>query len=381
MAKKTKKRGNGEGSIIQRKDGRWMGSITIGRNTNGKLIRKCIYGKTRKEVQDRMVQVASELAKGSFFEPSKMLLKDWLINWLKNYKSIKLKPKTYDGYETIINSGIIPFIGDKQLKELQASDIQKFYNDRYNDGKGLATSTIRKTHVILKSALKQAVTNDLIHKNPADYVELPSMQKREIRAFTKAEQKKFEHYSKEYRLYEAFIINLDTGMRLCEILALTWDDVDLDINEIHIKKNLVSVKDRSKSNKKNKLLVQNSSKTKNSTRSIPLTKRCVLLLKELKIRQQKLSEIVFCSKVGTHVSPRNYERTFQKICKKAGIDNCNTHTMRHSFATRLFEAGVPAKTISQLLGHSSVSFTLDTYTHVLPDTKNEAIKVLESISL
>ena len=127
--------------------------------------------------------------------------------------------------------------------------------------------------------------------------------------------------------------------------------------------------------------MQNSRKTKNSTRSIPLTKRCVLLLKELKIRQQKLSEIVFCSKVGTHVSPRNYERTFQKICKKAGIDNCNTHTMRHSFATRLFEAGVPAKTISQLLGHSSVSFTLDTYTHVLPDTKNEAIKVLESISL
>lgn len=381
MAKKTKKRGNGEGSIIQRKDGRWMGSITIGRNTNGKLIRKCIYGKTRKDVQDKMVQVASELAKGSFFEPSKMLLKDWLIYWLKNYKSIKLKPKTYDGYETIINSGIIPFIGDKQLKELQASDIQKFYNDRYNDGKGLATSTIRKTHVILKSALKQAVTNDLIHKNPADYVELPSMQKREIRAFTKAEQKKFEYHSKEYRLYEAFIINLDTGMRLCEILALTWDDVDLDKNEIHIKKNLVSVKDRSKSNKKNKLLVQNSSKTKNSTRSIPLTKRCVLLLKELKIRQQKLSEIVFCSKVGTHVSPRNYERTFQKICKKAGIDNCNTHTMRHSFATRLFEAGVPAKTISQLLGHSSVSFTLDTYTHVLPDTKNEAIKVLESISL
>lgn len=370
------KKSNGEGSIYKRKDGKFAGQITTGRDLKGKLIRKTVYGDTKTEVLKKLDTVKRELALGLYTQPDKTIVYDWVFYWLNSYKKIKLKPRTFDSYEQLINNYIKPDIGHLLIQKLTTKDIQLMYNARFESS--LSANTIRKIQNVLKPALKQAVTEGLLIKNPAEFVQLPEIQKKDIKAFTKDEQFLFEQTAKQYRQYEAFIINLDTGLRTSEILALEWDDIEFEEGKIIVNKNLVHIKNRKdNSTTVRKLLLQDSSKTKNSTRIIPLTQRSIKLLKELKLKQQSLSNIVFCSKAGTYLTPRNYARTFQKVLKKANIEMCSPHTMRHTFATRLFEAGVPAKTISQLLGHASVAFTLDTYTHVLPNTKKEAIELLE----
>jgi len=375
------KRGNGEGYISKRKDGRWVGAITVGKTYDGKQKRKTVYGKNRTEVRDKINQISRELATNTYREPPDIKVSEWMDIWLQQYKKIKLKPKTYDGYESLINTSINPSLGNLKLVHLKAKDIQYLYNRKYNDGNGISTNTLRRIHTVLKSALNQALINELIVKNPAIGVQLPVLNKREIIALNTVEQRKFLKCAEKYRLYGAFVVNFDTGLRMSEILALKWDDIDLQEGIIYVNKNLVLVKDRDSKNKKNKLLVQDSSKTKKSTRSIPLTERSLYILKTLKVKQQVISDIVFCSQTGGYVWPRNYERTFQKVVKKAKLKKCNTHTMRHTFATRLFERGVSAKTISELLGHSSVSFTLDTYAHVLPNNKIKAVRTLDRVRL
>lgn len=369
------KKSNGEGSIYKRKDGKFAGQITIGRDSAGKLIRKTVYGDTKTEVLNKLDTVKRELALGLYVQPDKTTVYEWVFYWLNSYKKIKLKPRTFDSYEQLINNYIKPDIGHLLLQKLTTKDIQLMYNARFESS--LSANTIRKIQNVIKPALKQALTEGLLIKNPADFVQLPEIQKKDIKAFTKDEQFLFEQTAKQYRQYEAFIINLDTGLRTSEILALEWDDIDFEEGKIIVNKNLVHIKNRKDNSTVRKLHLQDSSKTKNSTRIIPLTQRSIKLLRELKLKQQALSNVIFCSKAGSYLTPRNYARAFQKVLKKANIEMCSPHTMRHTFATRLFEAGVPAKTISLLLGHASVAFTLDTYTHVLPNTKKEAIELLE----
>lgn len=322
-----------------------------------------------------MDEIKKDLLLGLYVKPNLTTVGDWVKYWLNSYKKITLKPRTFDGYEIILKKTIQPYIGNIPLQKLTTKDIQLMYNTRYENG--LSGNSIRKVHNVLKPALKQAVIEGIISKNPAEYVQLPETIKADIKVFNEQEQELFEKIAEEYRLFNAFVFNLDTGLRTSEILALTWDCIDFDKNLLIVKKNLVYIKNRGEGNK-NILLVQDSSKTQNSTRTIPLTNRCINMLKQLKLKQQKLTDIIFCNQNGGYITPRNYTRTFEKVINKTGIDKCSPHTMRHTFATRLFEVGVPAKTISQLLGHSSVSFTLDVYVSVLPDSKVDAIKKLET---
>lgn len=328
------KRSNGEGSVYKRKDGRWMGSMSIGRNDEGKIIRKTVYGKTKKEVILKMDNTKHELNIGSYIEPDTITIEEWIKYWLKSYKDNKVKPRTYDSYESLARINIYPDLGEIKLQKLSIQDIQEVFNKKYEEG--LSANTIHKINIVLKSALNKAIIEGYIIKNPASFVEIAQIDKKNIKAFTPEEQSTFEEYSMSHRLYTSFIMNLDTGLRTSEILALTWDDIDFIDGEVSINKNLVIIKDRSRETGF-KTIIQDSSKTKNSTRKIPLTKRCILLLKQLKLKQQMKSNIIFCSEVGTYMSPRNYSRTFQNILKKAKMELCNLHTMRHTFATRLFE--------------------------------------------
>ena len=149
---------------------------------------------------------------------------------------------------------------------------------------------------------------------------------------------------------------------------------------VSVNKNLVVVKNRDDNNdKKTSLLIQDTTKTKSGKREIPLTKRTLNLLKQLKLKNPKGSDIVFCSEKGTYISPRNFERTFKKVIAKAKIENCNVHTMRHTFATRLIESGVSIKVVSELLGHADVIVALNTYAHALPNTKKEAVEMLDKL--
>jgi len=301
-----------------------------------------------------------------------------LITWLKEYKAINLKPRTYDVYETQIKHNIIPEIGHFELKELKQQDLQRFYNKKYNKGKGLSSSTIRKIHNIINSALDKAVENDVMRKNVVKNVELPKLTKPQVKAFTLQEQDLFLETAREFSLYNAFIVNVDTGLRAGELLALTWKDVDLDKGLITVSKNIINVKDRAENAKlKNKIIVQDSPKTEASNRTIPLTQRSLQVLKSM--YDNKTCDIVFPSKKNTYVSLRNYQRAFYSILKKAGLEKCSPHVLRHTFVTRCFERNVQTKVISEMIGHAKIAHTTDIYTHVMLDVKRDAVNALDEL--
>lgn len=370
------RRGNGEGSIVKRKDGRWQGSIVVGRDASGKLIRKTVYGKTRQEVQEALNKISGQLYSKTYIEPSSIELGCWLKDWLRNYKSISLKPTTYDLYETLIDKIIIPEIGSLKLKDIRPIHLQMFYNKLYDNGNGYSTSTLQKINNILSPACEVAVRNDLIVKNPMDGVQLPKHKEKQVRALTVEEEARFLEAAKNNQYYMAFVVLLDTGLRCGELLALTWDDIDLKNGMLYVSKNLVAVKDRITG--KQKLVVQDTPKTSNAIRAIPLTTRALTLLKSLKLKRQSKTNIVFCTNRFTYIYPKNLRRAFQCVLKRAGIEQLGLHVLRHTFATRLFEKGANPKTVSTLLGHANVGITLDIYTHVEPEQMKEAIRLLES---
>jgi integrase len=369
------KRYTGEGTAYKYRNG-YAGQITVGRYPDGKLNRKTVYGKTAEEVIEKLNKIKKELMIGNYIEPDKTTVYDWVVCWINAYKKIRLKPRTYDSYIQLTNLYIKPNVGQYQMQKLKNTHVQIMYNKLYDEF-NLTPSTIKKIHNILKPAFKHAVDEGFVNRNCCNSVQLPASEKKKIKVFTKKEQLIFEDKAKVYRQYVAFIVCLDTGVRRSEILALTWNDVDFENVLLNIDKNLVEVRDYK--NGGTKLKIQNTSKTKSSTRVIPLTLRSKKLLHNLKSKREKLSNIIFCNKEGKYMRPRSFSRVYEKIIFKAGIEKCGVHSTRHTFATRLFEIGVPAKTISKLLGHRSVAFTLDTYAHVLPEKKKEAIDMLDEI--
>lgn len=381
----AKKRGNGEGTIIKVKDGFWRGAIVIGRDENGKIKRKWFNGKTQKEVKEKMQPVLALINTGEYIEPSKTTLGEWLDVWLKEYKKNALKPTTYDSYETNIRCHLKSGIGNISLKDLKTFDIQKFINSKYENG--ASTALLRKLKNIIHGALKQAIVNELITRNVSEGVILPIHKQKEIRVFSRDEEKLFINAIKDDRLEIAFKLDLVSGLRLGELLGLTWDCIDLSQGVINVKQTLVRVKDRSKNAvKKNKFIIEQTTKTKNGKRKVPIPQAAVFMLISHKQRQEiekevgkglyKDNNIVFCTALGNRIIPRNAERSFTRLAKKAGIVDATVHSLRHTYATRLFEEGVQPKTVSELLGHKNVSHTLDVYTHVLPDTKSKAVESL-----
>ena len=188
----------------------------------------------------------------------------------------------------------------------------------------------------------------------------------------------FFEAAKEYRLFNAFVVNIDTGLRSGELLALTWKDVDLENGLIRVNKNIMSVKNRDENAAtNNKLIVQDSPKTEASNRTIPLTKRSLAIMKQM--HENKTCEIVFPSENNTYISLRNYQRTFYKVLEKAGLEKCSPHVLRHSFVTRCFERNVQIKVISEMVGHSKLAHTTDIYTHVMLDIKRDAVNALDTL--
>jgi integrase len=385
-----KKRGNGEGTIVKVKDNLWRGAVVIGRDENGNLKRKWFNGKTKKEVIEKMQPVLALISAGDYVEPSKTSLGEWLDAWLSEYKKNVLKPTTYDSYETNIRCHLKPGLGHISLKDLKTVDIQRFINDKFEGG--VSTALIRKLKNIIHGSLKQAMVNQLVTKNVSEGVVLPTHKQKEIRVFSKDEEKAFINELKGDRLEVAFKLDLVSGLRIGELLGLTWDCIDLTNGIITVKQSLIRVKNRSKNpEKKNLYIIENTTKTRNSKRKVPIPKAAVSMLQKYKLKQEwekRIAEgayednnLLFCTALGNRIIPRNAERSFARVAKKAGITGASIHSIRHTYATRLFEKGVAAKTVSELLGHKNVSHTLDVYTHVLPDIKSDAVENLNYMLL
>lgn len=365
------------GSI--KKDGNtWYYVLELGK-INGKRKQKKKRGfKTKKDAQNALIEAEHALLKnGTFSEPSKMLYKDYLSNWLDD-KKILIKESTFKTYSWLINKYIIPYLGDIEISKINPIDIQKFYNELINKDL-LSRENVQKIHSLINDSLNKAERWELVKRNVASLVDRPKAFKSELKVWDIEEVKSFLTVAQSSRYYIAFLLALTTGMRQGEILALRWKDIDFNNNTLAVKQTL--------SHTGNKLIP--GAKTKSGLRSITLPIETVHALnkhKKMIQYEKRIAEILYedydlivCTNVGTPCSPRNLLRSFYSLIEKSKVSRIRFHDLRHTHATLLLKEGVHPKIVAERLGHSNVRVTLDTYSHVLPSMQLESANKINNL--
>ena len=386
--RKKERRGNNEGSITQRADGRWQAAVLIGYDEKGKPRRKYFYDMDRGEVAKKMNQALNQVYSGTFLDPSKITLEEWLEAWLKGRKPF-LAESSYMKHETMIRRHIIPELGGAKLKNITTRGIQTLLNDKLDKGRvkkkesdpesGLSPESVRAIHRTINAALNQAVKEKKIAHNPAEHVELPKLEPREMRTFTNEELEKFFQAAQDSYYFAAFYLDLATGLRRGELLGLRWKDLDLERGTVSVWQQLV------KSNEQPRLKLKALTKTPKSKRTIAIDADTVQVLKDHLANQTEIKTtllandidyldhgLVFCMEDGRPIDPDNFYRRFNSLLKKAGIPKGRVHDLRHTWATLALEEGVNIKAVQETLGHATIKMTGDIYGHVTARMKEDA---------
>ena len=369
----AKKRKNGEGTLRLRKDGRWEGRIVVGYNEKSLPITKCVTAKTKTECSTKLEALKKQYGRSSDKIKPDMPFGDWIDFWYQTYCRHTLRITTRTDYENRIYNHIIPEIGKIPLNRMSQSDLQQFYAKEKTDGrklhaktygKGLSDRTIRGIHANCRTALQRAVQDGLIRTNPAVGCKLPPKKAREMQVLTQNEILRFLHQAKEEGYYELFLLELGTGMRRGELMALQWDDLDFETGVLNVNKQVYAV---------NGELQFSEPKTKNSIRKIVLPPSVVEVLREYKKTVD--SRWMFPSPVKEDrpiTPPSVVRKRLQLILEHAGCKHVRFHDLRHTFATLALQNGMDVKTLSAMLGHVSAATTLDIYTHITDDMQRTA---------
>lgn len=392
------RRDNGAGSITLRKDGRWMGSIQYGYKVDGKPKRITVYGKTQQEVKRKLREKSEEFVKNDGNIVLAKSIKDWFSEWL--YKELKytLKPKSFDTKERTINKFIIPNFGYIQINQLTSKDVQALINKMVKQGYSL--SQIDKVRSTIAQKYRLGMQNNEVTINPALNAKLPAslkaeveakqvlaLSKEEVKKLTEQAYKTYPNGTKVYSRGEFIVFLLNTGLRLGEAAALTWDDVDFHNHTITVNKSYVQALNRDKNNINPQtqkpyaytMILQKSPKTTRSTRVIPLNKEAQRALKGLWDCNKKY-ELVCANENGKPNVSSNLNRSLKYMLKQAGISTSySVHSLRHTFATQLFRNHVDIEIISQLLGHADTTITYNTYIHIIQAEKIEAVGSLDFV--
>ncbi len=298
-----------------------------------------------------------------------MKLKDLLELWLERYMKHTIKIRTYNRYKSICDLHLIKDLGEYELEELKPNVLQDFLLKKIDDH--YSTNTIKGIVSVLKQALRLAITLEFVDKEYCSNLKMPSSEEKEISVFTKKEQQIIESFCLNHkkRNYIGIVICLYTGIRLGELLALTWEDIDFNSNLLTINKTSYSAKLDGKTQ-----IIVDKPKTKKSNRVIPLPNQLVKLLKIIK--KESNSKYLITTRNLVMVGNRSYQRTFKFILKKVNVPYRNFHSLRHTFATNAIELGMDVKTLAEILGHTNAMITLNRYSHSLLNYKIEMMNKL-----
>lgn len=376
------KRGNGEGSVYQRTDGVWRGQYT---SADGK--RHSIYGKTQKDVAQRLRNIINTMDKGEWVSPTQMTVGDWLKLWLRDYAPLAVRPSTLATYTDTINHKLLPALGQYRIQDPRLSDrLQAFINQQVKAG--YAPATVKRCVTVFQSAMKKAVQNRLCFHNPAATVVKPKLQQKEIEFLTLEEIARFLPCLPNNTQGRALRFILGTGLRIGELCGLRWSDIDAE--GIHVNQGAYSI---SKDGKMT--TVFNAPKTASGKRLIPTNEklRAILDQQRREQRQDRLragsawegltagegKQFIFATVTGRPADRANISRCLREALKKAGLKTRGVHALRHTFATQWVQSGADIRTLSEILGHSTVSFTMQKYVHTDTEIKRQGMNVMASI--
>lgn len=362
----------------------WEARITTGYDAGtGRQKQRSVTGKTQKEVREKLQALAVEVNSGTYQEPCRMPLGEWLDIWVENYMGA-CKPRTKQIYESDIRVHIKPALGAVRMENLMPHTVQTFYNTLASDKAdkpGLSAKTIKNIHGVLHQALKQAVLNGYIRTNPSDACTLPRGQKAEIKPLDEDDVAAFIRVIQGHPFEDLFLTTLFLGLREGEALGLTWDCVDLDNGVITVNKQLQLHQEKG-------LAAYELVPTKNSrSRTLVASPTVVARLRHRKAEQtqQRLmagcawedSNLVFTDALGHHLTKPTVYRHYKKAVAAIGRPDARYHDLRHSYAVAAISSGIDIKTVQGNLGHATAAFTLDVYGHVTDRMKREGADKME----
>jgi len=366
------------GSIRQLTPKSWQIQIYTGKGPDGKPRRHFETVRGRKgDAQRRMTELLASLDKGVYTPPGKLTVADLLRQWLDGYVKTNCSERTLDGYRAIIEHHLIPAVGHYQLRQLNQQHIQAYYGKALEK---LSSRTVHHQHRVLSQALKYGVRQGYIGRNPCELVDPPSPRGKTMRTLTESEVIDLLISAEGSYYYPVIYTALSTGLRQAELLGLRWRDIDIASRSLSVNQTLY---------KRRGVVQFNEPKTAHSRRRVAMTPKLAEFLSEYRLERERLyhqigkttslDDLVFANYEGKPIDPSLLSHTFARIVRKAGLQEVRFHDLRHSFASLMLLRGVAPKVISEALGHSSVAFTMDVYSHILPGMQSDAMALLDEV--
>ena len=401
------KRGQNEGSIYQRTDGRWVACINLGW-LNGKRGRKHFYGRTRRDVQGKLTEALRNQQLGLPIPMEKQTIKQYLTRWLEDVVRRKNRPATYRSYEQLVRVHIVPAIGDVVLTKVTTQQVRAMLNEKQDSG--LSSRTVQYLHAILRKALNVAWKDQAVARNVAALVDPPRVAAKEVQPLATNQARAFLKAVQTERLEALFTVAISLGLRQGEALALRWRDVDLELGTLRVRYALQRLKTKRQTTNSSPNETSDSEspveihlvepKTKRSRRTIDLPGVTRTALSAHRTRQaaerelcgsgwvtpkvhcegrvEESDDFVFTSTIGTPLDGRNVTKRFQRILKSAKIPAHRFHDLRHTAATLLAIQGVHPKAIQSVLGWDQVSM-VDRYAHFVDEMRKDAATKMDAI--
>jgi integrase len=370
--RKTARRGNGEGSIFQRGDGRWCARVTIGYDANGKRKRRDVYGWTKKEVQDKLTGLMAQKQNGTLAATERETVGEFIEWWLTNEVKPNRRASTHASYRQIAVKHILPYLGGLQLSRLQPSNVGSLYATLQSAG--CSARLVQMVHAVLRRALGRGVKLGKLVRNACDAVERPQADRHEIQTLNQDQARAFVLALQNDRLKPLFLLAITGGLRQGELFGLKWDDIDFNAAAVSVRRTIVQLGNE---------FIINEPKTAKGRRRVELPALAMESLHEhrrqMMIEGRAGSEWVFVGTTGKPLRRSVVRKQLRKLLSGAGLPGIRFHDLRHSCASLLMAGGTHAKVVQERLGHSTINLTLDTYSHVLPTMQREAANSLDEL--